>query len=161
MSTLEISKLRYFKWPSYFKWGNGVKVVLLPILVIAFTVKVSSFEGESNHIRQALRQEQQELLVSQVKKELAELKLDEKIETDSVFPDLGGRSQGGLSPYELARSILDRAYRWEEENRGDKVLRAVAIISTTNLGEKKLAFTKKNFSPVGGIVFFVRKENTK
>lgn len=147
MRTLEIGKLRYFKW----RIGLGV---ILPILVIASVVKGITFEGESNHLRQALRQQEQ--LISRIKKDL---KLKENVEVDSVFPsrNLPKDSSSEVESFEKSQSIVEEFFKWRIKNP-DKAVQFFAIVGSTALLEGEVAISNGDFKPVGGLIFFVKME---
>lgn len=152
MSTLpKVGKVRIFRardkfFVTFFRLGSGI----LPILVIAFTVKgVYAFEGKSDNLRLELRQtERQEKLIDAFRKHL---RIAESIESEVILPAERTENKG---VEELYRGIIDLTDRWKERNKDKK------IFFTLNIDESLVVPQQSNmddvqFRPVGTVIFFV------
>jgi len=121
---------------------------MVHILVIAFAVNGSiAFEGRSELIRQALRQEE---LINSIKKEL---RIDESVNHDFIFPASGKEQE----PAEKYESIFQRSLKWMKENR-DKRVKGIFYVSEDTFGDNKLILVDDSFNPIAAVIFFSAEE---
>lgn len=155
MSTLpNVGKVRLSRrrdkfFVTFFRLGSGI----LPILVIAFTVKGAfAFEGKSDNLRLELRQtERQEKLIDAFRKHL---KIADGIESEVIIPAVKTETKGIEELYDLMKKALSE---WEDKNK-DK-----SVFFTLNIGEsltipRKVNFDGIPFRPAGMIVFYISKK---
>lgn|GEM_PF-4306059 len=157
MSTLNnLDKLHYFGPPQGIsqRWTDLFK--LMPILVIAFTVESTfAFEGKSDFLRQALRQERLEKLIHKIREDL---RISGDIKEEFIFPDI----PKNLPTEDHYKLVYEASRHWQSDNRDKKILFALYIGAAffpgiDPEGEKKISLEDESFNPSFVVVFFSEK----
>jgi len=150
MSTLDNMRKRFFR-------VNVGLSPLIPILVVAFTVKGFAFESKSDNIRQVLRQQK---LTSAV---ICDKPLPGGLKRHDIFIAPSLAESNNLSYPEAVESIIVQSLVWIEQNKRDKKVFTILIPGLMDDSSPEPSgsqpASQENFTPLGGIILYKEKEN--